>query len=274
MSTGLGDLAAVHHEYLVGVPDGGEPVGDGEGGAVGDQVAEVVLDDGLGLVVDVAGRLVEDEHLRVAQDGAGERDALALPARELDAALADHGLVAVVEVGDELDKSRSLLHYHYDTREDLLLAFVDNLVGWTDARLDETDTTDPRAQLLEFVDHFTIDPDDDEHRDFVVALFELRMQAVHNEAFREKLARHYCKNVETAASIVAEGVETGVFRPVDPSDTAEAIYNAIEGARFYQVVLGADGAARRMQDALVEHVVSDLVAVPEVLSTEFGPAER
>lgn len=100
------------------------------------------------------------------------------------------------------------------------------------------------------------------------------MQAVHNEAFREKLARHYCKNVETAASIVAEGVETGVLRPVDPSDTAEAIYNAIEGARFYQVVLGADGAARRMQDALVEHVVSDLVAVPEVLSTEFGPAER
>jgi AcrR family transcriptional regulator len=37
------------------------------------------------------------------------------------------------------------LHYHYDTREDLLLAFVDNLVGWIDARLDETDTTDPRA---------------------------------------------------------------------------------------------------------------------------------
>lgn len=191
-------------------------------------------------------------------------------------ALCEHGYadLSMQDIADELDKSRSLLHYHYDTREDLLLSFVDNLVGWIDARLDETDTTDPRARLLEYVDHFVVDPDDDEHRDFVVALFELRMQAVHNEAFREKLARHYRTNVETAASIVAEGVESGVFRPVDPYDAAETIYNAIEGARFYQVVLGADGAARRMQDALVEYVVSDLVAVPEMLSSEFGPAEK
>ena len=191
-------------------------------------------------------------------------------------ALCEHGYadLSMQDIADELDKSRSLLHYHYDTREDLLLAFVDNLVGWIDARLDETDTTDPRARLLEYVDHFVIGPDDDDQRDFVVALFELRMQAVHNEAFREKLARHYRKNVEAAARIVADGVETGVFRRVDPYETAEAIYNAIEGARFYQVVLGADGAARRMQDALLEFVVSDLVVVPEMLSSEFGPTEQ
>jgi AcrR family transcriptional regulator len=191
-------------------------------------------------------------------------------------ALCEHGYadLSMQDIADELDKSRSLLHYHYDTREDLLLSFVDNLVGWIDARLDETDVTDPRARLLEYVDHFVVGPDDDEQRDFVVALFELRMQAVHNEAFREKLARHYRKNVEAAASIIEEGIESGVFRPVDPDETAEAIYNAIEGARFYQVVLGADGAARRMQDALLEYVMSDFVAVPEVLSDEFGPGER
>lgn len=190
-------------------------------------------------------------------------------------ALCEHGYanLSMQDIADELDKSRSLLHYHYDTREDLLLAFVDNLVGWIDDRLDETDTTDPRARLLEYIDHFMIDPDDDQHHDFVVALFELRLQAVHNEAFREKLARHYRGNVEAAANIIEDGIETGVFRPVDPYDTAEAIYNAIEGARLYQVVLGADGAARRMQDAIVEYVVSDLVAVSEMLAAEFGPTE-
>jgi AcrR family transcriptional regulator len=182
-------------------------------------------------------------------------------------ALCDHGYADLTtqDIADEFDKSRSLLHYHYDTREDLLLAFVDNLMGWIDDRLEASDTTDPRARLLEYVDQFMVDPGDDEHRNFLVALFELRMQAVHNEQFRAKLARHYRGNVEAAAAIVEDGVEQGLFRPVDPYDTAETIYMAIEGARMYQVVLGAEGAAQRMQDALVEYVVTDLVETEALL---------
>jgi AcrR family transcriptional regulator len=189
-------------------------------------------------------------------------------------ALCEHGYatLSMQDIADELDKSRSLLHYHYDTREDLLLAFVDHLVGWIGDRLEETDTTDPRAQLLEYVDRFIMY--DDDQRDFVVALFELRLQAVHNDAFREKLARHYRSNIDAGAAIIDRGVAAGFFHPVDPGETAEVIYNAIEGARFYQVVLGAEGAARRMQDALLEFVVSDIVAVPEMLTSEFETVER
>jgi AcrR family transcriptional regulator len=187
-------------------------------------------------------------------------------------ALCEHGYasLSMQDIADELDKSRSLLHYHYDTREELLLAFVDHLVGWIGDRLEETDTRDPRLQLLEYVDRFVGALDDEEGRRFVTALFELRLQAVHNEAFRERLAAHYRSNVEAAATVIEDGVEAGVFHPVDPEPTAEGIYNAIEGARMYEVILGAEGAADRMREALLTYVLSDLVVVPAVLDGEHA----
>ena len=45
--------------------------------------------------VDRAGGVVEDQHPRVGEDGAGQRDALALAARQREAALAQLGGVAV-----------------------------------------------------------------------------------------------------------------------------------------------------------------------------------
>src|SRR6266566_694874 len=54
----------------------------------------------LGLGVDTRERVVEDQNPRIADDGAGNRGALLLPAGESDAALADHGLVGFAEVLD------------------------------------------------------------------------------------------------------------------------------------------------------------------------------
>jgi AcrR family transcriptional regulator len=203
-------------------------------------------------------------------EAAADQDSRDAIMRATYRALCEHGYAKLTmqDIADELDKSRSLLHYHYDTREDLLLAFVDNLVGWIDDRLEETAATDPRERLLAYVDQFMLDAGDDEHRDFLVALFQLRMQAVHNEQFREKLAHHYRKNVETAAEIIDNGVEQGVFHDVDPYETAETIYMAIEGARLYQVVLGAEGAARRMQDALLDYLVTDIVDTARLLDDD------
>ena len=54
------------------------------------------------LRVERARRLVEDEHGRVAKDGAGDRHPLLLAAREAVAALADERVVAVLEAGDQV----------------------------------------------------------------------------------------------------------------------------------------------------------------------------
>ena len=97
----LGDAAAVEDEDLVRLEDGAEAVGDDDAGAVREDALEGLLDEAFGFAVETAGGFIEDEDARVAQDDAGEGDALFFTAAEAVAALADDGVVAIGEAGDE-----------------------------------------------------------------------------------------------------------------------------------------------------------------------------
>ncbi len=77
-------------------------MGDDEGRAAGHRLRQAGPDLGLGPRVDRGGGVVEDEDAGVGEQGAGDRDPLALAAREGEAALADDGVVAARQVADEL----------------------------------------------------------------------------------------------------------------------------------------------------------------------------
>ena len=102
MRAALGDAPVVHHEYLVGVLDGRQTVGNGDDGLAARQLGDRLLDKVLILRVDAGGRLVEDDDGRVLQNGAGNGYALLLAAGELSAALAHHGIIAVGQRHDEV----------------------------------------------------------------------------------------------------------------------------------------------------------------------------
>ena len=65
MRPALGDPSAVEDDDLVGLADGRQAVGDGERGATLGQAVERLLHRALGLVVERAGGLVEDQHGRL-----------------------------------------------------------------------------------------------------------------------------------------------------------------------------------------------------------------
>src|SRR2546423_5014486 len=77
-------------------------MGDQDDGAFAHQPPDRLHDHCLRLVIDGARRLVQDQHRAVLQEGAGNGDALALAARELDAALTHLGVVPLGEPDDEL----------------------------------------------------------------------------------------------------------------------------------------------------------------------------
>src|SRR5258705_13727007 len=70
------DFAAVHDDDAVGGEYGAEAVGDDEGGALVHEAFYGLLDEVLAFGVHLAGGFVENQNRGLAEDGAGDAEAL------------------------------------------------------------------------------------------------------------------------------------------------------------------------------------------------------
>ncbi|MFC7202498.1 TetR/AcrR family transcriptional regulator [Haloferax namakaokahaiae] len=176
-------------------------------------------------------------------------------------------------IADEAGKSKSLLHYHYGTKHDLLLAFLRHLMERFDAKVDATEGDAPDERLRYLLDKMVPndggDGDDDEYDTFGLALMELRTQAPYDEAYREQIAKNERVIRERISAIIRDGIERGVFREVDPDRMTALLFAALDGARLQRVVLSEatdDESAIHPRDvptevrtAIDKFVLSDLL---------------
>lgn len=175
-------------------------------------------------------------------------------------ALTKHGYAGLTmqKIADEFDKSKSLLHYHYDTKDELLVALLDYMLGQLDERLALDEESDPLERLTTLVDMLLFGPDREAHKAFQTTLLELRAQAPYNEAFREQLTTNDAAIHDLFVDIVADGVEQGTFREVDPDAVATLVLSALQGARVRWVTLDEDDAPDELRDALFTYLVDEL----------------
>ena len=98
----LGDHAVFENEDFVGIPDCAQPVRDGDHGAPLHEPLQSVDHQFFRLGVERGGGFIENKDRRVADDRAGNADALPLAARERETALAHQGFVTFGHAGDKL----------------------------------------------------------------------------------------------------------------------------------------------------------------------------
>ncbi|MFC6725764.1 TetR/AcrR family transcriptional regulator, partial [Halobium palmae] len=120
------------------------------------------------------------------------------------------------DIAEEAGKSKSLLHYHYDTKEGLLVAFLDHMLGRFEAEVEGMDGESPTERLDALLRRMSPDEGDEDRRRFHRALLELRTQAPCREAYREQLRRNKDAIQERFAAVIRDGVERGEFHEVDP----------------------------------------------------------
>jgi AcrR family transcriptional regulator len=173
-------------------------------------------------------------------------------------ALCRHGYanLTMQDIADEWSKSKPALHYHYDTKRGLLLAFLEHLfTAYTD-RVAAPDEGSPRARLDALIDAALDPPRADAHRELRTALFEVKAQAPHDEAFRERLERFDDYLAAEIRRIVAEGIEAGAFRAdADPEMAAVLLVTLVNGAHSRRVALGAaDGVRDAINAAVDDHL--------------------
>ena len=101
-----GDTTFPHHDDLLRSTNGVQVVNYGHDSLVASQVVYRLLYEGLVLGVNRGRRFVKDDDGGIFQHYTGNRNALTLAARELNAALARDRSVTVRESGDEVVDTR------------------------------------------------------------------------------------------------------------------------------------------------------------------------
>lgn len=185
-------------------------------------------------------------------------------------ALCDHGYAALTmqDIADECDKSTSLLHYHYDTKEDLLVTFLDQMLADYEEKIESRADQPPVDRLVEFVARFVFTPEDTERASFHLALLEMRSQGPFNERIRESLRRSDDLLRDALEETLEDGIEDGDFEPVDVEETAALFVAMLDGARTRQITLNEGGDdevayTRTVAEQALEQLVDPLLA-PDV----------
>ena len=179
-------------------------------------------------------------------------------------ALCRHGYadLTMQDIADEWAKSKAALHYHYDTKRGLLLAFLDHLFeSYTERVADPTEGT-PHERLHALLAAALNPPRADATRELRTALFEVKAQAPHDDAFRERLERFDRYLQAEIRGVVGAGVEAGAFRAdVAPDEIATVLVTLVNGAHSRRIVLGDDaGVPEAIRSLVDDHLVEEATA--------------
>jgi AcrR family transcriptional regulator len=185
-------------------------------------------------------------------------------------ALCEHGYadLTMADIAAAADRSTSLLHYHYDTKEGLLVAFLDYLFDEFGDAMEVSDTGDPVERLTMLVDRLLYGPPTDEGPfadgppagdGFHTAMLELRAQAPYVPAYREAITGHDDYLHALTVEILEDGMDAGVFHERNPDVVAATLLAAVRGDRVRSLVLGDDTTTDAVREGIEEFVLADLL---------------
>lgn len=155
-------------------------------------------------------------------------------------ALCEHGYAELTmqRIADHSSKSKAALHYHYDSKHDLLCAFLEYLYDEFVDRTGDPGGTDPAERLLTLIET-VLDKPADENEAFETAILEIRAQAPYEPEYRERLTRFDEYLVDEFERLIEAGIEDGTFDPtIDPGDTAQFLVTMLTGAATQRVTAG------------------------------------
>lgn len=177
-------------------------------------------------------------------------------------ALSKHGYtnLRMRDIGEEMELTRQVIHYHFDGKYDLMADFLEYIVEQYDGSVAVDEYDDPRAELDARIDQCLFGPGFEEfsHWDRMKVYHELFAHAQNDERHREILEAHYQRLRESIVTVVEEGIEAGVFREVDPELMGQFITDVIHVGRERRISLGHEDAPEEARRAIDEFVLDSL----------------
>jgi len=140
-------------------------------------------------------------------------------------ALCEHGYadLTISRIGEEFDKSPSLVYHHYDGKDELLVDLLGFLLDGFESSLSAGEFDLPPRERLDAYLAATTRPGsvDDEHApdaEFLTAIVELRAQAASDDAYRD----HFDRSDRVFGRFLEESVrEAAADLDADPADAGD-----------------------------------------------------
>ena len=140
--------------------------------------------------------------------------------------------LSIQRIADFTDISKSSIYYHYENKDELLVAFLEQVLEDVRHGFKIESGSDPVTDLKQFVNQIflSIDPDSDEQEVPVGAYIEIRAQAVSNEAYRERITHIDRALKEQFQSILQRGIDQDLVWDIDVNQISEFLVTTIIGA--------------------------------------------
>jgi len=174
-------------------------------------------------------------------------------------ALAKHGYANLTtsQIAEETEKSEAFLFYHYDTKDDLVSAFLEDSIGWLDTRLklttDELETPDERLRAL--CDIMLAIDSPRAMQGINIAVMELLSHAPHKESLQEPLRVHQDYVRDRLAEEIRAGVEQGIYREdVDPESSASFLQMTLDGSTGSVLSLGMEDVGEDIREEIHAYI--------------------
>ncbi|RQG97780.1 TetR/AcrR family transcriptional regulator [Natrarchaeobius chitinivorans] len=149
-------------------------------------------------------------------------------------ALRTHGYadLTINAIGDEFEKSTSLVYRHYDGKDELVLECLSFMLERFERRMTDEDIADPRRRLEAFLEWGLDEEMPPARRKMVATLIELRSRAVHDGDYTDHFTKSDAVFEAHVADIVRSGIDQGEFRECDPDRVAATLVTMLTGVMF------------------------------------------
>ena len=133
------------------------------------------------------------------------------------------------DVALEAGVSKGIIHYYFLNKDELMMAVLDKCsIDIENMLLEEMRTIDDPLKKLEIFIDVCFDVLRSKKEYYQVNM-DFWTQINQKEAVREVIARHYEKFRETAAQVIDEGIDAGIFRELNSRMYASYIISVVDG---------------------------------------------
>ncbi|NGM70658.1 TetR/AcrR family transcriptional regulator [Natronolimnobius sp. AArcel1] len=199
-----------------------------------------------------------------SDDRAASRDTREAIMEATFRALRTHGYtdLRMRDIGEEMDLTRQVIHYHFDGKYDLMSSFLEYIIEQYEGSVEIDPDTDPKTELDARINQCLFGPKFTEftHWDRMKVYHELYTYAQNDGQHREIFNAHYDRIRGSIVDVVEDGIEQGVFRDVDAERMGQLITDVIHAARGRRISLGHEDAPDEARQAIDEFILESLYA--------------